>query len=137
MLEIELNESLRRRRNELNAKIDSLGEAESGDSSAIEELEKKRRELDALNKSIESLTKKIQGSLSRLETSGKTVEEAIAPIYSNTQRLQVTNRSMWQAVGGIHDADTAADIDNVIEVIDRYRKPLDQRDREDQVIRQE
>ena len=61
MLEIELNESLRRRRNELNAKIDSLGEAESGDSSAIEELEKKRRELDALNKSIESLTKKIQG----------------------------------------------------------------------------
>ena len=31
----------------------------------------------------------------------------------------------------------AADIDDVIGVIDRYRKPLDQRDREDQVIRQE
>lgn len=43
---------------------------------------------------LKALTKKIQGSLSRLETSGKTVEEAIAPIYSNTQRLQVTNRSM-------------------------------------------
>lgn len=61
MLEIELNESLRRRRNELNAKIDALGEAESGDSSAAEELEKKRRELDALNKSIENLTKRTQG----------------------------------------------------------------------------
>ena len=43
---------------------------------------------------LKGLTKKIQGSLNRLETSGKTVEEAIAPIYSNTQRLQVTNRSM-------------------------------------------
>ncbi|KIW08736.1 uncharacterized protein PV09_00677 [Verruconis gallopava] len=70
---------------------------------------------------LKGLTKKIQGSLNRLETSGKSVEEAIAPIYSNTQRLQITNRN----------------IDNVIEVIDRFRKPLDQRDREDKVIRQD
>jgi exocyst complex protein 7 len=47
---------------------------------------------------LKSLTKKIQGSLNRLETSGKTVEEAIAPIYSNTQRLQVTNRSTCSVI---------------------------------------
>lgn len=64
MIEIELNESLRRRREELKSKIDTLGEAEAGDSSASEELEVKNRELKALNKSIENLTKKGQGSSS-------------------------------------------------------------------------
>jgi exocyst complex component 7 len=44
---------------------------------------------------MKSLTKKIQGSLNRLETSGKTVQEAIGPIYSNTQKLQVTSTSMY------------------------------------------
>jgi exocyst complex component 7 len=43
---------------------------------------------------LKSLTKKIQGSLNRLETSGKSVEEAIGPIYGNTQRLQTTTSSM-------------------------------------------
>lgn len=42
---------------------------------------------------LKSLTKKIQGSLNRLETSGKSVEDAIRPIYGNTQRLQTTNNS--------------------------------------------
>jgi exocyst complex protein 7 len=46
---------------------------------------------------LKGLTKKIQGSLNRLETSGKSVQDAIAPIYSNTQRLQITNRSMLRA----------------------------------------
>lgn len=44
---------------------------------------------------LKGLTKKIQGSLNRLETSGKSVEEAISPIFGNTQRLQVTNSSMF------------------------------------------
>jgi exocyst complex protein 7 len=43
---------------------------------------------------LKGLTKKIQGSLNRLETSGKSVEEAISPIYGNTRRLQITNTSM-------------------------------------------
>lgn len=43
---------------------------------------------------MKGLTKKIQGSLNRLETSGKNVQEAIGPIYGNTQKLQVTNASM-------------------------------------------
>jgi exocyst complex protein 7 len=95
--------------------------------------------LEANLEKLKALTKKIQGSLNRLETSGKTVEEAIAPIYSNTQRLQVTNKSTFCA----RQRPTCkmlifcADIDNVIGVIERYRKPLDQRDAEDQVIRRE
>lgn len=43
---------------------------------------------------LKALTKKIQGSMNRLETSGKSVEEAISPIFSNTRRLQTTNTSM-------------------------------------------
>ena len=43
---------------------------------------------------MKGLTRKIQGSLNRLETSGKNVQEAIGPIYGNTQKLQVTNASM-------------------------------------------
>jgi len=42
---------------------------------------------------LKSLTKKIQGSMTRLEANGRVVKEAIGPIYSNTQTLQITNRS--------------------------------------------
>lgn len=42
---------------------------------------------------LKALTKKIQASLNRLETSGRSVQDAIGPIYGNTQRLQVTNSS--------------------------------------------
>jgi exocyst complex protein 7 len=52
-------------------------------------------EVEALRKpgEAESLTKKIQGSMTRLEANGRVVKEAIGPIYSNTQTLQITNRS--------------------------------------------
>lgn len=68
---------------------------------------------------LKVLTKKIQGSLDRLETSGKVVKEAIGPIYSNTQSLQITN----------------SNIDRVIEAIDKLRKPLDAKGREEGIIR--
>lgn len=68
---------------------------------------------------MKSLTKKIQSSMSRLETSGKTVDEAIGPIYANTQRLQTTN----------------ANIDRVILAIDRVREPLDMRNKEERILR--
>ena len=42
---------------------------------------------------LQALTKKIKGSLGRLETTGKTVEDAIAPIYGNTRALQIQNTS--------------------------------------------
>ena len=60
-LEIELNESLRRRRGELQAKIETLGEAENGESSAADDLDSRVRELKALNSSIETLTTKSLG----------------------------------------------------------------------------
>lgn len=68
---------------------------------------------------MKSLTKKIQSSMSRLETSGKTVQDAIGPIYGNTQKLQTTN----------------ANIDRVIMAIDRIREPLDMRNQEERIIR--
>ena len=64
MLEIELNESLRRKREELRVKIETLGVAEAGDESAAENLEARNRELKALNNSIEALQRKNQGMCS-------------------------------------------------------------------------
>ncbi|KAJ6090492.1 hypothetical protein N7486_009307 [Penicillium sp. IBT 16267x] len=71
--------------------------------------------LEKLNR----LTKKIQGSMVRLETSGKVVKEAIGPIYSNTQSLQITNTN----------------IDKVNDAIERLRQPLDAKNREEDIIR--
>lgn len=68
---------------------------------------------------LKGLTKKIQGSLNRLETSGDSVKEAVGPIYSNTQKLQVTN----------------ANIDKIIDSIERIRAPMDQRNREERILR--
>jgi exocyst complex protein 7 len=68
---------------------------------------------------LKLLTKKIQGSLVRLETGGNVVKHAIGPIYSNTQSLQTTNNN----------------IDKIDEAIDRLRKPLDAKNREEGIIR--
>ncbi|KAF2154248.1 hypothetical protein K461DRAFT_223932 [Myriangium duriaei CBS 260.36] len=68
---------------------------------------------------MRTLTKKIQSSMSRLETSGRTVQDAIGPVYGNTQKLQTTNNN----------------IDRIINAIDRVREPLDMRNREERIIR--
>ncbi|TKX24120.1 exocyst complex protein exo70 [Elsinoe australis] len=68
---------------------------------------------------MKSLTRKIQASMGRLETSGRTVQDAIGPVYGNTQKLQTTNHN----------------IDRVINAIDRIREPLDMRNREERIIR--
>ncbi|KAL1966078.1 hypothetical protein VTN77DRAFT_4826 [Rasamsonia byssochlamydoides] len=68
---------------------------------------------------LKVLTKKIQGSLDRLETSGRVVKDAIGPIYSNTQSLQITN----------------SNIDRINEAIEKLRKPVDAKAREEGVIR--
>ncbi|KAL4918189.1 Cullin repeat-like-containing domain protein [Aspergillus aurantiobrunneus] len=68
---------------------------------------------------LKLLTKKIQGSLVRLETGGNVVKHAIGPIYSNTQSLQITN----------------SNIDKINEAIDRLRQPLDAKNREEGIIR--
>ena len=69
---------------------------------------------------LNALTKRIQGSMARLETSGKVVKDAIGPIYGNTQSLQTTN----------------VNIDKVNDAIDRLRKPLDVKGKEESIIRQ-
>ena len=68
---------------------------------------------------LKLLTKKIQGSLNRLETGGNVVKHAIGPIYSNTQSLQITN----------------SNIDKVNEAIERLRQPLDAKGKEEGIIR--
>ncbi|THH30921.1 hypothetical protein EUX98_g3237 [Antrodiella citrinella] len=60
LVEIELNESLRRRRDELRSKIEALGNAEEGDSSSAQDLDARKRELTTLSASIDSLTSKIK-----------------------------------------------------------------------------
>ncbi|KAL4801496.1 exocyst complex protein exo70 [Aspergillus unguis] len=79
-------------------------------------------EVEVLYANLEKLnllTKKIQGSLVRLETGGNVVKHAIGPIYSNTQSLQITNNN----------------IDKINEAIDRLRQPLDAKNREEGIIR--
>ena len=68
---------------------------------------------------MKALTKKIQGSVNRIDASGKAVQEAISPIYGNTQKLQIANTN----------------IDRVIEAIDRLRAPGEGSEREEKIIR--
>jgi exocyst complex protein 7 len=68
---------------------------------------------------MKGLTKKIQGSVNRIETSGNTMEDAIRPIYGNTQKLQITNNN----------------VDRIIAAIDQMRAPLDSTNREERIIR--
>jgi exocyst complex component 7 len=68
---------------------------------------------------LKLLTKKIQGSLGRLETSGRVVKDAIGPIYSNTQSLQITN----------------SNIERVNEAIEKLRKPVDAKPQDEGLIK--
>ncbi|GAB7359120.1 hypothetical protein MBLNU230_g5188t1 [Neophaeotheca triangularis] len=68
---------------------------------------------------MKSLTKKIQGSMTRLDVSGRTVQEAIGPIYGNTQRLQTTS----------------SNVDKILEAIEKVREPLDMRNKEERILR--
>lgn len=67
---------------------------------------------------LKTLTKRIQGSLSRLETSGRSVQDAIGPINHNTSALQVRQRN----------------IERINNAIDNVRQPLDRRQREEPII---
>jgi len=69
---------------------------------------------------MKSLSRKIQGSMARLDVSGKVVQDAIGPIYGNTQRLQTTTTN----------------VDRITEAIEKARQPLDMRNREEQVLRE-
>lgn len=68
---------------------------------------------------MKSVTKKIQGSMARLDETGRTVQDAIGPIYGNTQRLQTQNTN----------------IDKVLAAIERVKQPLDMRNKEERILR--
>jgi exocyst complex protein 7 len=68
---------------------------------------------------MKTLTKKIQGSVNRLDASGKAVQEAIGPIYGNTQKLQIANTN----------------VDRIIEAIERLRAPREESAKEERIIR--
>lgn len=71
---------------------------------------------------LKGLTKKIQGSMNRLENSGKSVQDAIGPIYGNTQRLQVTNSSKCSTKESAISFDRLTD--NPIKTLTELLKPL-------------
>lgn len=62
MIEIELKERLRRRKEEIRFKLDAIEERDV-DSSSADDLESRTRELKSLNASITSLNKKIAGMI--------------------------------------------------------------------------
>ncbi|KAH9980560.1 P-loop containing nucleoside triphosphate hydrolase protein, partial [Russula vinacea] len=60
IIQIELNESLRRRRDELRSQIEGLGEPEVGDANAADDLKVRTHEMSSVNNTINTLTKKVQ-----------------------------------------------------------------------------
>ncbi|PIL33484.1 hypothetical protein GSI_04107 [Ganoderma sinense ZZ0214-1] len=92
ILEIELNEGLVRRREELRLKIEGLGASEAGDAGSEEALESKTRGLKALKNSIESLQRKIQ------ETE-KDVENASAQLQEQRQKLEALQTQQAEGRG--------------------------------------
>lgn len=68
---------------------------------------------------MKAITKKIQGSVNRLDASGKAVQEAIGPIYGNTQKLQIANTN----------------VDRIIDAIERLRAPKQESAKEERIIR--
>jgi structural maintenance of chromosome 3 (chondroitin sulfate proteoglycan 6) len=61
IIQIELNESLRRHRDELRSEIEGLGEPEIGDANAADDLKFRTHEMNSVNNAIGTLTKKVQG----------------------------------------------------------------------------
>ncbi|KAI9508184.1 structural maintenance of chromosome protein 3 [Russula earlei] len=60
IIQIELNESLRRRRDELRSQMEGLGEPEVGDANAADDLKVQTHEISSVNNAIGALIKKVQ-----------------------------------------------------------------------------
>jgi structural maintenance of chromosome 3 (chondroitin sulfate proteoglycan 6) len=60
-VEIELKESLRRREEDLQTKLEALGDPADDGITTSDDLESRTRELRALNASIDSLTRRVKG----------------------------------------------------------------------------
>ncbi|KAI0289328.1 RecF/RecN/SMC [Multifurca ochricompacta] len=60
IIQIELNESLRRRRDELRSEVEGLGEPEVSDASAADDLKVRAHEMSVVTNAISMLTKRVQ-----------------------------------------------------------------------------
>jgi len=67
LVEIRLNEDLKRRRAEVMGMIERLGEPQNADATAAEDLDSRRRELQTLKNTIESLKAKSLGTQSAID----------------------------------------------------------------------
>ncbi|GAA5994281.1 cohesin subunit SMC3 [Rhodotorula paludigena] len=80
LLEIELNENLRRRRDELRTRLDSLDEtgdnADQDNEGAGESLEAQKNQLKRLRKQIEALDKRVEEMDEQTDKLGKEIAEA-------------------------------------------------------------
>ncbi|TVY75566.1 Exocyst complex protein exo70 [Lachnellula suecica] len=86
----------------------SLGTGQAADEEA-------RAEVEVLNSRLEKtsqLTKKIQASLARLESSGKSVQDAVGPLYGKTQKLQTLGTSTYSRTH--HPSDIKSNEEDVI-----------------------
>jgi len=111
MLEIELNESLRRRREELRARLDGIaaGSSTSGPSGAEDgpaDLESRSRELKALEASVEELQSKLKGQ------SGSTLD-GVWPFYSlhhadADESLETVARELQEKTAELETAQTTS-----------------------------
>ncbi|KAJ2929838.1 hypothetical protein H1R20_g7273, partial [Candolleomyces eurysporus] len=81
-LEIELKERLLKRQEDIQARLDALGEGE--DDSSVDDLEARQRELRSLNHSIQSLTKKVQG----MDKEGENLTNKIQERRSTLEKVQ-------------------------------------------------
>ncbi|KAF5340619.1 hypothetical protein D9611_007366 [Ephemerocybe angulata] len=81
-LEIELKERLHKRHEDVQARLDALGEGEEDDSA--DDLEARSRELRNLTGSIDSLTKKVQ----RMDRESETLTNTIQELRATLERVQ-------------------------------------------------
>ncbi|EGN98108.1 hypothetical protein SERLA73DRAFT_109452 [Serpula lacrymans var. lacrymans S7.3] len=84
ILEIDLNENFRRRRKELQLKIESLGEPEDGDTSSTDALDTRLRELKSLSLSIATLTKRSQDA----DKDAEKLTSELQELRSSLERVQ-------------------------------------------------
>ncbi|KAH7098435.1 RecF/RecN/SMC protein [Auriculariales sp. MPI-PUGE-AT-0066] len=85
MLEIDLNENLRRRRDELRARLDVMvvgerGEVDSSSDEAVADLDSRQRELKALEASIDELQAKLKTTDDQLDVLAKDLQDKTAEL---------------------------------------------------------
>ncbi|KIJ14906.1 hypothetical protein PAXINDRAFT_134132 [Paxillus involutus ATCC 200175] len=95
LLEIELNESLRRRQRELQAKLEAIGEeAESGDGTSAESVDARKRELRSLGASIAAATKRSQDADKDVEKLNAELQELRFSMENAQQQQSEDGRSV-------------------------------------------